>query len=151
MRREFFYGVKLKAFEFFYFSYRIYSLMSEDIELPELPNRDILAQYLGKMLLARGIGLSKHGEPWQLVQLTEPSETGALNEVPIMAFEVLFLTPEERESGTYVFTNESNELIGAMYCTTFISPTKATCMRSLFSSTSEEQPLVEPNRSRQEL
>ena len=82
--------------------------MSEGIELPELPNRDILAQYLGKMLLARGIGLSKHGEPWQLVQLTEPSETGTLNEVPIMAFEVLFLTPEERESGTYVFTNESN-------------------------------------------
>ena len=150
-RESLFYRVKLKAFEFFYSSYRISSLMSEDIELPELPKREILVQYLGKMLLARGIGLSKHGEPWQLVQLTEPSETGTLNEVPIMAFEVLFLTPEERESGTYVFTNESNELIGAMYCTTYISPTKATCMRSLFSSTSEEQPLVEPNRSRQEL
>ena len=52
-------------------------------------------------------------------------------------FEVLFLTPERRETGTYIFTNESNELIGAMYCTTFISPTKATCMKSLFSSVQE--------------
>ena len=72
------------------------------------------------MLLARGFGLPKHGEPWHLVQLTEPSETGTINEVPIMAFEVLFLTPERRETGTYIFTDESNELVGAMYCTTFI-------------------------------
>ena len=125
--------------------------MSEDIDFPEIPRREVLVQYLGKMLLARGIGLPKHGEPWQLVQLTEPTETGTLNEMPIMAFEVLFLTPEARESGTYVFTNESNELIGAMYCDTFISPTKATCMRSLFSSTLEDSEPVEIDPNKEEL
>ena len=108
--------------------------MTNEQNLPDLPSRDTLTKHLGKMLLARGIGLPKHGEPWQLVQVTEPSETGTVNEAPIMAFEVLFLTPERRESGTYIFTNESNELVGAMYCSTFISPTKATCMKSLFSS-----------------
>ena len=111
--------------------------MDDNQKLPDLPSRETLSQYLGKMLLARGIGLPKHGEPWHLVQVTEPSETGTVNEVPIMAFEVLFLTPERRETGTYIFTNESNELVGAMYCTTFISPTKATCMKSLFSSVDE--------------
>ena len=111
--------------------------MDDNQKLPDLPSRETLSQYLGKMLLARGIGLPKHGEPWHLVQVTEPSETGTINEVPITAFEVLFLTPERRETGTYIFTNESNELIGAMYCTTFISPTKATCMKSLFSSVQE--------------
>ncbi|MEE2808829.1 MAG: hypothetical protein VYB73_05910 [Verrucomicrobiota bacterium] len=125
--------------------------MSEDIDFPEIPRREILVQYLGKMLLARGIGLPKHGEPWQLVQLTEPTETGTINEVPIMAFEVLFLTPTERESGTYVFTNESNELIGAMYCTTFISPTQATCMQSIFSSTLEDSEPSRPIPSKEEL
>ena len=111
--------------------------MDDNQKLPDLPSRETLSQYLGKMLLARGIGLPKHGEPWHLVQVTEPSETGTINEVPITAFEVLFLTPERRETGTYILTNESNELIGAMYCTTFISPTKATCMKSLFSSVDE--------------
>lgn len=111
--------------------------MDSNQKLPELPSRETLSLYLGKMLLARGIGLPKHGEPWHLVQVTEPSETGTINEAPITAFEVLFLTPERRETGTYIFTNESNELIGAMYCTTFISPTKATCMKSLFSSVDE--------------
>ena len=125
--------------------------MSEDTDFPEIPRREVLVQYLGKMLLARGIGLPKHGEPWQLVQLTEPTETGTVNEVPVMAFEVLFLTPEARESGTYVFTNESNELIGAMYCTTFISPTKATCMQSLFSSTLEDSESVETDPNKEEL
>jgi len=125
--------------------------MSEDIDFPEIPRREILVQYLGKMLLARGIGLPKHGEPWQLVQLTEPTETGTINEVPIMAFEVLFLTPTERESGTYVFTNESNELIGAMYCTTLISPTQATCMQSIFSSTLEDSEPSRPIPSKEEL
>ena len=111
--------------------------MNDELNLPDLPSRDILTKYLGKMLLARGIGLPKHGEPWHLVQVTEPSETGTLDEVPIMAFEVLLLTPKERESGTYIFTNESNDLVGAMYCSTFISPTKATCMKSLFSNIEE--------------
>ncbi len=125
--------------------------MSENTDFPEIPRREILVQYLGKLLLARGIGLPKHGEPWQLVQITEPAETGTINEVPIMAFEVLFLTPTERESGTYVFTNESNELIGAMYCTTFISPTQATCMQSIFSSTLEDSEPFRPSPSKEEL
>ena len=111
--------------------------MNDELKLPDLPSRDTLTKYLGKMLLARGIGLPKHGEPWHLVQVTEPSETGTLDEVPIMAFEVLFLTPKERESGTYIFTNESNDLVGSMYCSTFISPTKAACMKSLFSNVEE--------------
>ena len=111
--------------------------MDDNQKLPDLPSRETLSQYLGKMLLARGIGLPKHGEPWHLVQVTEPSETGTFNEVPITAFEVLFLTPERRETGTYIFTTESNKLVGAMYCTTFISPTKATCMKSFFSSVQE--------------
>ena len=50
---------------------------------PELPTRETLAAYLGKMLLARGSDLPEHGEPWQLVQVTEPSETGTVNEEPI--------------------------------------------------------------------
>ncbi|HIG83492.1 MAG TPA: hypothetical protein EYG40_02665 [Verrucomicrobia bacterium] len=125
--------------------------MSENTDFPKIPRREVLVQYLGKMLLARGIGLPKHGEPWQLVQLTEPTETGTINEVSIMAFEVLFLTPKTRESGTYVFTNESNELIGAMYCTTFISSTKATCMQSLFSSTLEDSESIEIDPNKEEL
>jgi len=107
-------------------------------DLPDLPNRETLAAYLGKMLVARGPGLPQHGEPWHLVQVTEPTETGQLNEEPIMAFEVLFLAPSERGDGTFVFTNEDNELIGAMYCTTWISPTGAPCMRSMFSSIIED-------------
>ena len=60
-------------------------------DLPEIPGRDTLAGHLGKMLVARGAGIPRSGEPWHLVQVTEPSETGMLNEEPIMAFEVLFL------------------------------------------------------------
>jgi hypothetical protein len=52
-------------------------------------------------------------------------------------FEVLFLAPAPRDDGTYVFTNEDNELVGAMFCTTWISPTGAPCMRSIFSSVLE--------------
>ena len=122
--------------------------MNDKLNLPDLPSRNTLTKYLGKMLLARGIGLPKHGEPWHLVQVTEPSETGTLDEVPIMAFEVLFLTPKERESGTYIFTNESNDLVGAMYCSTFISPTKATCMKSLFSNIEEgETEIIEASEN----
>ncbi len=54
--------------------------MDDNQKLPDLPSRETLSQYLGKMLLARGIGLPKHGEPWHLVQVTEPSETGTLKE-----------------------------------------------------------------------
>ena len=116
--------------------------MTDLSDLPELPSRELLASYLGKILLARGAGLPEHGEPWHLVQVTEPAETGTLNEEPIMAFEVLFFPPERREDGTYVFTNEDNEMIGAMFCSTWISPTGAACMRSVFSSVmgAEEEP-----------
>jgi hypothetical protein len=112
-------------------------------EMPEtaaelqLPTRETLAAYLGKMLLARGSELPEHGEPWQLVQVTEPAETGTVDEEPIMAFEVLFLAPGERDDGTYIFTNEDKEMIGAMYCEFWSSPTGAPCMRSLFSSVVE--------------
>ena len=43
--------------------------MDDNQKLPDLPSRETLSQYLGKMLLARGIGLPKHGEPWHLVQV----------------------------------------------------------------------------------
>lgn len=110
-----------------------------DPEPTEIPDRGTLAGYLGKMLVARGSGLPEHGEPWHLVQVTEPAETGTYNEEPIMAFEVLFLAPGKRDDGTYVFTNENNEMLGAMYCTLWISPTGAPCMRSVFSSVIETQ------------
>ena len=85
--------------------------MDDNQKLPDLPSRETLSQYLGKMLLARGIGLPKHGEPWHLVQVTEPSETGTVNEVPIMAFEVLFLTPERREQAPiFSLMNQTNLL-----------------------------------------
>lgn len=103
-------------------------------DLPNAPDRATLARYVGKMLVARGTGLPPHGEPWHLVQVTEPTETGSLNDEPVTAFEVLFLAPARREDGTYIFTDENNEIVGAMFCSTFISPTGATCMRSLFSS-----------------
>jgi hypothetical protein len=109
-----------------------------NLEMPDLPSRETLAGYLGKMLVARGLGLPKHGEPWHLVQVTEPTETGSVNEDPIMAFEVLFLAPGERDDSTYIFTNEDNEMVGAMYCTSWTSPTGAPCMRSMFSSIVEE-------------
>ncbi len=107
-------------------------------ELPDPPDRDTLARYLGKMLVARGAGLPAHGEPWLLAQVTEPTETGSLNDLPVTAYEALFLAPARRDDGTYIFTDEDNEVIGAMPCSTFISPTGATCMRSLFSEIEEQ-------------
>jgi len=103
-------------------------------DFPDPPDYKTIQSCTGKMLVARGKGLPAHGEPWHLVQVTEPVETGNIDEVPILAFEVLFLTPGKRENSSYIFTDAENELVGAMYCTTFISPTGATCMRSLFSS-----------------
>lgn len=102
-------------------------------DLPEIPDRDTLASYVGKMLVVRGPGLPIHGEPWHLVQVTEPAETGTLNDAPIVSFEALFLAPSRREDGVYIFANEAAEVVGAMPCTTFISPTGATCMKSLFT------------------
>jgi hypothetical protein len=103
-------------------------------DLPETPDRDTLASYLGKMLVVRGPGLPIHGEPWHLVQVTEPTETGTLNDAPITSYEALFLAPTRREEGIYIFADEAGEVVGAMLCTTFISPTGATCMKSLFTS-----------------
>ncbi len=100
----------------------------------ELPTREALAAHLGKMLLARGPGLPRHGEPWQLAQVTEPTETGTLNEEPILVFEVLLLAPAAREDGTYVLTTEDNAMLGAMFFEFWESPTGAPCMRSVFSS-----------------
>ena len=111
--------------------------MQDSTDFPDPPDHKIIVTLTGKMLVARGKGLPQHGEPWHLVQVTEPAETGNVDEVPILGFEVLFLTPGKRESNTYIFTDADNELIGAMYCTTFISPTGATCMRSVFSNVDE--------------
>ena len=97
--------------------------MPDPSDIPDPPDYETLAAHIGKMLVARGTGLPQHGEPWHLVQVTEPAETGNLNEMPIIAFEALFLTPGKRESSTYIFTDVDNGLIGAMHCTTFISPT----------------------------
>ena len=108
--------------------------MQTPTDFPDPPDHGALSTLAGKMLVARGKGLPQHGEPWHLVQVTEPEETGNIDEVPILAFEILFLTPGKRESSTYIFTDADNKLIGAMECTTFISPTGATCMRSLLSS-----------------
>ena len=103
-------------------------------EFPDPPEYEKLQLFTGKMLVARGKELPQHGEPWHLVQVTKPIETGNVDELPIMAFEVLFLTPGKRATSTYIFTDAENELLGAMYCTTFISPTGATCMRARFST-----------------
>ena len=111
--------------------------MQSPPDFPDPPDHETITAFAGKMLVARGKGLPQHGEPWHLVQVTEPTETGNIDEVPILAFEALFLSPGKRESGTYIFTDADNGLVGAMYCTTFISPTGATCMRSLFSSVDE--------------
>jgi hypothetical protein len=111
--------------------------MQSPTDFPDPPDHETIVALAGKMLVARGKGLPQHGEPWHLVQVTEPAETGNVDEVPILAFEALFLTPGKRESSTYIFTDADNELVGAMYCTTFISPTGATCMRSLFSNVNE--------------
>ena len=111
--------------------------MQSQPDFPDPPDHETITAFVGKMLVARGKGLPQHGEPWHLVQVTDPTETGNVDEVPILAFEVLFLTPGKRESSTYIFTDADNGLVGAMYCTTFISPTGATCMRSLFSSVDE--------------
>ncbi len=121
--------------------------MADNQDLAAIPDRATLAAYLGKMLVARGVGLPEHGEPWHLVQVTEPAETGTVNDEPILAFEVLFLAPGRREDGTYVFTNEDNEMVGAMYCNTFISPTGAPCMRSMFSSVVDEAADETPDES----
>jgi len=111
--------------------------MQDSTDFPDPPDHKTIAALSGKMLVVRGKGLPQHGEPWHLVQVTEPAETGNVDELPILSFEVLFLTPGKRESNTYIFTDADNELIGAMYCTTFISPTGATCMRSVFSNVDE--------------
>ncbi|MCP4848694.1 MAG: hypothetical protein GY899_12185 [Verrucomicrobiaceae bacterium] len=114
-------------------------------DFPDPPDHKTITALAGKMLVARGKGLPQHGEPWHLVQVTEPTETGIVDELPILAFEILFLTPGKRESGTYIFTDAENELIGAMSCTTFISPTGATCMKSVFSNVNE--PSKDPDRN----
>lgn len=120
--------------------------MQSPAEFPDPPDHETINAFAGKMLVARGKGLPQHGEPWHLVQVTEPTETGNIDEVPILAFEVLFLTPGKRESSTYIFTDADNGLIGAMYCTTFISPTGATCMRALFSI-ADEPPEIPPEQN----
>ena len=123
--------------------------MPDPSDIPDPPDYETLAAHIGKMLVARGTGLPQHGEPWHLVQVTEPAETGNLNEMPIIAFEALFLTPGKRESSTYIFTDADNGLIGAMHCNTFISPTGATCMRSLFSNVAEP-PEIPPDKQAEE-
>ena len=54
-----------------------------EVELvPEVPRREVLAGYLGKMLLARGSELPRQGEPWQLVQTAVTSNPDLLSPSP---------------------------------------------------------------------
>ena len=123
--------------------------MPDPSDIPDPPDYETIAALAGKMLVARGIGLPQHGEPWHLVQVSKPAETGNLNEMPILSFEALFLTPGKRESSTYIFTDADNGLIGAMHCATFISPTGATCMRSLFTNVAQP-PEIPPDKHAEE-
>ena len=45
-------------------------------DFPDPPDYKTIQSCTGNMLVARGKGLPAHGEPWHLVQVTEPVETG---------------------------------------------------------------------------